>query len=259
MGSSDLMVWLTANCAICKCRDNIQIRLRILSSRSSCSLAGFFAMMEQQLGLIRMKVKKIEYVGCYENGNHDTINRFTWPVRPAEQAPVIARQLSDIILRESEHVSEETRGAIGFNWKNIIASLWCSSLGERGAWILPSKYKYNRPAERILSDATPVDRKDIYSLDADGSVFDAALLSAVAAFSSCKPPFVISRKLEQLQRKKHIYCITGLKSWGFRAILGIPRSLTRSCFRHEGFEESITHYRVVLDLQRIERRSFTKF
>ncbi|KAI3881170.1 hypothetical protein MKX03_002344 [Papaver bracteatum] len=74
------------------------------------------------------------------------------PGRPAEGAPVIAKQLSDVIL---------SSGMI--NLKEL--SLICG----KAAWMA---------------------YLDIYCLDADGSLFDAALLSAVAAFSSLCIPVV---------------------------------------------------------------------
>ncbi|XP_020549352.1 exosome complex component RRP43 isoform X1 [Sesamum indicum] len=78
------------------------------------------------------------------------------PGRPAELAPVISKQLSDTILRQ---------GIISgmINLKDL-----CLVSG-KAAWMA---------------------YLDIYCLDADGALFDAALLSAVAAFSHLQIPVV---------------------------------------------------------------------
>ncbi|KAK9274101.1 hypothetical protein L1049_018915 [Liquidambar formosana] len=74
------------------------------------------------------------------------------PGRPAEAAPVVLKQLYDTIL---------SSGMI--NLKEL--SLVCG----KAAWMA---------------------YLDIYCLDADGALFDAALLSAVAAFSHLRIPVV---------------------------------------------------------------------
>ncbi|KAL5537767.1 hypothetical protein UlMin_046239, partial [Ulmus minor] len=74
------------------------------------------------------------------------------PGRPAEAAPVVSKQLSDTIL---------SSGMI--NLKDL-----CLVSG-KAAWMA---------------------YLDIYCLDADGALFDAALLSAVAAFSHLQIPVV---------------------------------------------------------------------
>lgn len=74
------------------------------------------------------------------------------PGRPAEAAPVVAKQLSDTI---------SSSGMI--NLKEL------SLVGGKAAWMV---------------------YLDIYCLDADGALFDAALLSAVAAFSNLQIPTV---------------------------------------------------------------------
>ncbi|CAA0836992.1 3-5-exoribonuclease family protein [Striga hermonthica] len=88
------------------------------------------------------------------------------PGRPAEIAPVLAKQLSDSILRQG-------------NYTTLSFVLLCSS------------------GMIDLKDLCLVNGKvawmaylDIYCLDADGALFDAALLSAVAAFSHLKIPIV---------------------------------------------------------------------
>ncbi|KAL3841260.1 hypothetical protein ACJIZ3_025851 [Penstemon smallii] len=75
------------------------------------------------------------------------------PGRPAEIAPVISKQLSDTILRQ----------------EIICHYLELSLVSGKAAWMA---------------------YLDIYCLDADGALFDAALLSAVAAFSHLQVPVV---------------------------------------------------------------------
>lgn len=74
------------------------------------------------------------------------------PGRPAEAAPVITKQLTDIIL---------SSGMIDLKELSLV--------GGKAAWMA---------------------YLDIYCLDADGALFDAALLSAVAAFSHLQIPVV---------------------------------------------------------------------
>lgn len=74
------------------------------------------------------------------------------PGRPAEAAPVITKQLTDIIL---------SSGMIDLKELSLVSG--------KAAWMA---------------------YLDIYCLDADGALFDAALLSAVAAFSHLQIPVV---------------------------------------------------------------------
>ncbi|CAK7342576.1 unnamed protein product [Dovyalis caffra] len=74
------------------------------------------------------------------------------PGRPAEAAPVISKQLSDTI---------SSSGMINLKELSLVSG--------KAAWIA---------------------YLDIYCLDADGALFDAALLSAVAAFSHLQIPIV---------------------------------------------------------------------
>ncbi|KAI3987516.1 hypothetical protein MKX01_003202 [Papaver californicum] len=74
------------------------------------------------------------------------------PGRPAEPAPVISKQLSDVIL---------SSGMINLKELSLISG--------KAAWMA---------------------YLELYCLDADGSLFDAALLSAVAALSSLCIPVV---------------------------------------------------------------------
>ncbi|XP_068638000.1 uncharacterized protein [Aristolochia californica] len=74
------------------------------------------------------------------------------PGRPAEVAPVISKQLSDAIL---------SSGMINLKELSLISG--------KAAWMA---------------------YLDIYCLDSDGSLFDAALLAAVAAFSHLQIPLV---------------------------------------------------------------------
>ncbi|GLT26547.1 hypothetical protein SLA2020_016060 [Shorea laevis] len=74
------------------------------------------------------------------------------PGRPAEEAPVLSKQLSDTILSSGMTDLKEL-----------------SLLSGKAAWMA---------------------YLDIYCLDADGALFDAALLSAIAAFSHLEIPVV---------------------------------------------------------------------
>ncbi|KAA8517104.1 hypothetical protein F0562_017397 [Nyssa sinensis] len=74
------------------------------------------------------------------------------PGRPAEAAPVVSKQLSDTIL---------SSGMINLKELSLVSG--------KAAWMA---------------------YLDIYCLDADGSLFDAALLSAVAAFAHLQIPVV---------------------------------------------------------------------
>ncbi|KAK1575438.1 hypothetical protein Q3G72_005482 [Acer saccharum] len=74
------------------------------------------------------------------------------PGRPAEAAPVLSKQLSDTIT---------SSGMINLKELSLVSG--------KAAWMA---------------------YLDIYCLDADGALFDAALLSAVAAFSHLKIPVV---------------------------------------------------------------------
>lgn len=74
------------------------------------------------------------------------------PGRPAEVSPVVAKQLSDTIL---------SSGMINLKELSLVSG--------KAAWMV---------------------YLDIYCLDADGALFDAALLSAVAAFSHLQIPIV---------------------------------------------------------------------
>ncbi|RRT84485.1 hypothetical protein B296_00002769 [Ensete ventricosum] len=73
------------------------------------------------------------------------------PGRPAEVAPVISKQLSDVIV---------SSGMINLKELSLISG--------KAAWMA---------------------YLDIYCLNADGSLFDAALLSAISSFSHCKVSF----------------------------------------------------------------------
>ncbi|XP_039045488.1 exosome complex component RRP43-like [Hibiscus syriacus] len=74
------------------------------------------------------------------------------PCRPSEAAPVVAKQLSDTIL---------SSGMINLKELSLVSG--------KAAWMT---------------------YLDIYCLDADGALFDAALLAAVAAFSHLEIPVV---------------------------------------------------------------------
>ncbi|KAF5941186.1 hypothetical protein HYC85_022353 [Camellia sinensis] len=74
------------------------------------------------------------------------------PSKPADAAPVISKQLSNTILRHAIFWHDLLQGAILGQWESCLDGLFGN---------------------------------DIYCLDADGALFDAALLAAVAAFSHC--------------------------------------------------------------------------
>ncbi|PIA45325.1 hypothetical protein AQUCO_01700692v1 [Aquilegia coerulea] len=82
------------------------------------------------------------------------------PGRPAEEAPVISKQLTDVIL--------------SFD----------------GCWLFSSGMVNMKELCLIPGKAAWMAYLDIYCLDADGALFDAALLSAVAAFSHLHIPAV---------------------------------------------------------------------
>ncbi|KAE8684053.1 hypothetical protein F3Y22_tig00111157pilonHSYRG00058 [Hibiscus syriacus] len=85
------------------------------------------------------------------------------PGRPAEAAPVVAKQLSDTILR---HANLFPRLFIAAEMHPILE---LSLVSGKAAWMA---------------------YLDIYCLDADGALYDAALLAAVAAFSHLEIPVV---------------------------------------------------------------------
>ncbi|KAE8663138.1 hypothetical protein F3Y22_tig00113096pilonHSYRG00077 [Hibiscus syriacus] len=88
------------------------------------------------------------------------------PCRPSEAAPVVAKQLSDTILRHANlfprlFIAAEISGMINLKELSLVSG--------KAAWMT---------------------YLDIYCLDADGALFDAALLAAVAAFSHLEIPVV---------------------------------------------------------------------
>ncbi|KAM1306562.1 hypothetical protein ACFX2H_008930 [Malus domestica] len=87
------------------------------------------------------------------------------PGRPADAAPVVSKQLSDTILRHYGNLP--------------VVFVYCSS----GMINL-------KELSLISGKAAWMAYLDIYCLDADGALFDAALLSAVAAFSHLQIPVV---------------------------------------------------------------------
>ncbi|KAM1109605.1 hypothetical protein ACFX13_009142 [Malus domestica] len=87
------------------------------------------------------------------------------PGRPADAAPVVSKQLSDTILRHFGNLP--------------VVFVYCSS----GMINL-------KELSLISGKAAWMAYLDIYCLDADGALFDAALLSAVAAFSHLQIPVV---------------------------------------------------------------------
>lgn len=144
------------------------------------------------------------------------------PGRPAEAAPVVAKQLSDTIL---------SSGMINLKELSLVSG--------KAAWMV---------------------YLDIYCLDADGALFDAALLSAVAAFSHLQIPIVSLDDgkivmLPEEQKEENLEKEPVNKEKRKLALGGIPFSLT--CILHKNYiladpnaeEESImeTLVTVVLD------------
>ncbi|OIW05232.1 hypothetical protein TanjilG_21217 [Lupinus angustifolius] len=85
------------------------------------------------------------------------------PGRPAEAAPVVSKQLSDTISRQWICISDHACFSGLVNLKEL------SLVNGKAAWLA---------------------YLDVYCLDADGALFDAALLSAVAALSHLQIPAV---------------------------------------------------------------------
>ncbi|KAH7561368.1 hypothetical protein JRO89_XS10G0217100 [Xanthoceras sorbifolium] len=152
------------------------------------------------------------------------------PGRPAEAAPVLSKQLSDTIIR---HVNSVRHTGI-INLKEL------SLVSGKAAWMA---------------------YLDIYCLDADGALFDAALLSAVAAFCHLQIPVVsldydgkiVIMSEEQKEEKSETKSVN--KEKRKLTLSTIPFSLT--CILHRSYiladptaeEESImeTLVTVVLD------------
>lgn len=144
------------------------------------------------------------------------------PGRPAEAAPVVAKQLSDTIL---------SSGMINLKELSLVSG--------KAAWMV---------------------YLDIYCLDADGALFDAALLSAIAAFSHLQIPIVSLDDgkivmLPEEQKEENLEKEPVNKEKRKLSLGGIPFSLT--CILHKNYiladptaeEESImeTLVTVVLD------------
>ncbi|KAG6771281.1 hypothetical protein POTOM_022629 [Populus tomentosa] len=94
------------------------------------------------------------------------------PGRPAEAAPVISKQLSDTISRQ-------------------VKSFLCYP------FLVHSGMINLKELSLVSGKAAWMAYLDIYCLDADGALFDAALLSAVGAFSHFIPAIVIITKAKQ--------------------------------------------------------------
>ncbi|KAK6915224.1 Exoribonuclease, phosphorolytic domain 2 [Dillenia turbinata] len=97
------------------------------------------------------------------------------PGRPAEAAPVISKQLSDTIL---------SSGVINLKELCLISG--------KAAWMAylypEERNNMNLKVDKLWNFMITI--VDIYCLDADGALFDAALLSAIAAFSHLEIPVV---------------------------------------------------------------------
>ncbi|KAG5016694.1 hypothetical protein JHK82_022346 [Glycine max] len=168
------------------------------------------------------------------------------PGRPAEASPVVSKQLSDTISRhvlifaDVPFLNEDVQNSKMIDLKEL------SLVSGKAAWMA------------YLNAAFIM--QDIYCLDADGALFDAALLSAVASLSHLQIPVVAmnddgkivlvseedGQKREQEPVNKEKRKLT---------LRSIPFSLT--CILHKNYiladptaeEESImeTHVTVVLD------------
>ncbi|KAL2923593.1 Exosome complex component Rrp42 [Bienertia sinuspersici] len=140
------------------------------------------------------------------------------PGRPADAAPVISKQLADTISRQVTvadlgHKKRGGWGGVGytlFGVPDISSITFTNILFLEGVEYLLNQYLVNTDhgnfpcgwgAIQLACSAGMINLKelclvsgkaawmaylDICCLDADGSLFDAALLSAVAAFSNCK-------------------------------------------------------------------------
>ncbi|KAK6232186.1 Exoribonuclease [Theobroma cacao] len=153
------------------------------------------------------------------------------PGRPAEAAPVVSKQLSDTILRHANLFFLIVSGMISLKELCLVSG--------KAAWMA---------------------YLDIYCLDADGALFDTALLSAVAAFSHLEIPVVslnddgkivlLSEEQEGMSEREPVN-----KEKRKLTLCSIPFSLT--CILHKNYiladptaeEESImeTLVTIVLD------------
>ncbi|KAA3468046.1 exosome complex component RRP43-like [Gossypium australe] len=123
------------------------------------------------------------------------------PGRPAEAAPVVAKQLSDTILRHANLNAKSAVCYLIFVWIQSLSSsspLYLLMIIDVVNWVLKQLVMCNFSSGMInLKELSLVSGKaawmaylDIYCLDADGALFDTALLSAVAAFSHLEIPVV---------------------------------------------------------------------
>ncbi|RZC89055.1 hypothetical protein C5167_030749 [Papaver somniferum] len=133
------------------------------------------------------------------------------PGRPAEPAPVISKQLSDVVLRQVRIESGVQENPITLDqgdylsnpnlinnlnlefwndqFEGTILNQWKGSMDGLPGIAIVNADNYFRTFHGILRV------QDIYCLDADGSLFDAALLSAVAALSSlCIPEVSVNNE-----------------------------------------------------------------
>ncbi|KAG8371957.1 hypothetical protein BUALT_Bualt12G0016800 [Buddleja alternifolia] len=135
------------------------------------------------------------------------------PGRPAEVAPVISKQLSDTILRQAI-----TRNYLVDDSASFSLNVHCLCIGiqekktkiTKRMFLTSSSFSSHLYKVAIISEiphlsSGMIDMKelslvsgkaawmaylDIYCLDADGALFDAALLSAVGALSHLRIPVV---------------------------------------------------------------------
>ncbi|KAL0644301.1 hypothetical protein Bca4012_042591 [Brassica carinata] len=145
-----------------KARDTI-VNLGLVSSADGSALAKIGS--TTMLAAIRMEVMSPSTdspdEGCIAVEFHmpPICSPTVRPGRPADEAPVISKRLSDI-----------------FSSCDMIDLKELCLVSGKAAWM-----------GYLVSTPPP---SDIYCLDADGALFDAALLSAVAAFSNLQIPVV---------------------------------------------------------------------
>ncbi|PPD79932.1 hypothetical protein GOBAR_DD23162 [Gossypium barbadense] len=126
------------------------------------------------------------------------------PGGPAEAAPVVAKQLSDTILRHANLVPWLFIDAEMHPIKpvNLLVVVTCDVLKQLVMCNYSSGMINLKELSLVSGKAAWMAYLDIYCLDADGALFDTALLSAVAAFSHCKFCFGVSNLTVFILRKK---------------------------------------------------------
>ncbi|WZZ86661.1 hypothetical protein YC2023_115240 [Brassica napus] len=157
-----------------KARDTI-VNLGLVSSADGSALAKIGS--TTMLAAIRMEVMSPSTdspdEGCIAVEFHmpPICSPTVRPGRPADEAPVISKRLSDIFSR-----------CLDLSAERVITV--CDMIDLKELCLVSGKAAW---MGYLVSTPPP---SDIYCLDADGALFDAALLSAVAAFSNLQIPVV---------------------------------------------------------------------